>query len=117
MMNLMLDNDLGKGPSESPAVGAAMWNPWLWMMATYRCSIEMIEAWAAAAEAPNSHADKEQQKEPDILGRRALDRLKNGFAPPREIYDVRNRRQVDWTDVPLWAWPIDPEVFEVGHEG
>jgi len=48
----------------------------------------------------------------------ALERIRQGFAPPREIYGVKHRRQVDWGQFPLWARPIDPEMFDgCGHEG
>jgi hypothetical protein len=47
----------------------------------------------------------------------ATERLKSGFAPPREIYDVQNRRRIDWSSFPDWARPVDPELFEGGHEG
>jgi hypothetical protein len=54
---------------------------------------------------------------PGSLERVATDRLKRGFAPPREIYDVQNRGRIDWSGVPDWARPVDPELFEGGHEG
>jgi hypothetical protein len=47
----------------------------------------------------------------------AMQRMQSGFAPPREIYDAQNRGQIDWSSVPDWARPIDPEMFEGGHEG
>jgi len=56
--------------------------------------------------------------EPDKLEKRAMERLQSGFAPPPEIYDVRNRGQIDWSKVPDWAKPVDPEVFQgCSHEG
>ena len=48
----------------------------------------------------------------------AIECLKNGLAPPREIYDIRNRQRVDWSQLPSWARPTDPEMFEgCAHEG
>lgn len=44
-------------------------------------------------------------------------RLQAGLAPPREIYDVRNRGRIDWSHVPIWAIAPDPEIFEGAHEG
>jgi hypothetical protein len=45
-------------------------------------------------------------------------RLEKGLAPPREIYDVQNRGRIDWTRVPEWAQPADPDMFEgCAHEG
>jgi hypothetical protein len=52
------------------------------------------------------------------LEARAQERMRQGLPPPREIYDVQNRGRIDWTTVPDWARPVDPELFEgCGHEG
>jgi hypothetical protein len=52
------------------------------------------------------------------LVERATERLAKGLAPPREIYDVQNRGRMDWLQVPEWARPGDPELFEgCVHEG
>ena len=48
---------------------------------------------------------------------RARQRTQQGLAPPREIYDVRNRGRIDWSNVPDWAKAVDPELFEGAHEG
>ena len=49
---------------------------------------------------------------------RVEDRLQRGLAPPAEIYQVQNRTKVDWSRIPEWASPIDPDLFEgCGHEG
>jgi hypothetical protein len=55
--------------------------------------------------------------QPDRLEQVATERLKSGFAPPREIYDAQNRDRIDWSRVPRWASAPDPEMFEGGHEG
>src|SRR5262245_35660991 len=52
------------------------------------------------------------------LEERAHQRTRQGLAPPREIYDIRNRAQVDWSTLPDWAMPPDPDIFEgCVHEG
>ena len=52
------------------------------------------------------------------LEERARARTRRGLAPPRELYDVRNRDRVDWSTLPEWARPSDPELFEgCTHEG
>jgi hypothetical protein len=49
---------------------------------------------------------------------RAAERVKQGFAPPKEIYEIPYRDRIDWFRFPEWARPSDPEVFEgCGHEG
>jgi hypothetical protein len=48
----------------------------------------------------------------------ARQRMRQGLAPPREIYDIRNRDRVDWSTLPEWAMPPDPDLFEgCAHEG
>jgi hypothetical protein len=52
------------------------------------------------------------------LEERARQRTQQGLAPPREIYDIRNRDRVDWSTLPEWARPSDPDLFEgCVHEG
>jgi len=51
------------------------------------------------------------------LERRAAERASKGLAPPREIYQMPYRAQIDWARFPEWARPSDPEMFEGGHEG
>jgi hypothetical protein len=52
------------------------------------------------------------------LEERVRQRTQQGLAPPREIYDVRNRARVDWSTLPEWAIAPDPDVFEgCVHEG
>ena len=54
----------------------------------------------------------------DTLVRRALERVGKGLPPPRELYDVKYRDQIDWLRFPAWARPSDPEAFTgCGHEG
>jgi hypothetical protein len=34
------------------------------------------------------------------------------------VYEAQNRNRIDWTKMPEWARPADPELFEgAGHEG
>jgi hypothetical protein len=52
------------------------------------------------------------------LEQQARERARRGLPPPREIYDVHNRNRVDWSTLPEWARPSDPELFEgCSHEG
>ncbi len=64
------------------------------------------------------HPTESNQASRDSLMRRVHERVSRGLAPPREIYQVQNRGKVDWSKVPEWARPIDPDMFEgCGHEG
>jgi hypothetical protein len=56
--------------------------------------------------------------EADTIEKQAMERMRKGLAPPREIYDVQNRGRIDWARAPEWARPIDPDSFEgCAHEG
>jgi hypothetical protein len=48
----------------------------------------------------------------------AEQRVRQGLAPPPEIYRIENRRRIDWLRFPGWARPVDPQIFEgCCHEG
>jgi hypothetical protein len=54
----------------------------------------------------------------EALERAALERVRKGMPPPREIYAAPNRNRIDWARFPDWARPSDPELFEgSAHEG
>jgi hypothetical protein len=54
----------------------------------------------------------------DALVRCSLERVGMGKPPPRELYDVSYREQIDWLRFPAWARPSDPEAFAgCAHEG
>jgi hypothetical protein len=54
----------------------------------------------------------------DRLVRLAEQRMHRGLAPPTEIYRIENRQRVDWQKFPVWARPVDPQVFDgCCHEG
>jgi hypothetical protein len=52
-----------------------------------------------------------------VLERQAAERIRQGLAPPKEIYETPYRERIDWSKFPEWAKPGDPEVFEGAHEG
>jgi hypothetical protein len=64
-----------------------------------------------------------QQGAGDAVGgqeliRRAEQRVRQGLAPPPEIYRVEYRQCVNWSNFPGWAQPVDPQIFEGScHEG
>jgi hypothetical protein len=103
-------------------------NQWQWMCAPCRLGINMMDDFLVRcrkrdAEPASGAAEKEQTREvphespSESLEQRAMGRLNSGQAPPREIYDVRNRGRIDWSRVPAWAQAVDPELFEGAHEG
>jgi len=88
-------------------LGINLWNAMLGVFPHFDSSGEQQGEFVASGNA-NTAASLES---------RATERLKSGFAPPREIYDVQNRGRIDWTSLPDWARPVDPDLFEGGHEG
>jgi hypothetical protein len=107
---------------------------WDWMLASYVADATQeqwkfiaaqsrfgLDLWTAmlgnSQPVPFLSSPAEKEKSPASLEKVAAERLKEGFAPPREIYDIRNRGRIDWSGVPDWAKPVDPEIFEGGHEG
>jgi hypothetical protein len=92
---------------------------WVWVDAGFRTADGLL---GAAAEPPaDAGVATRPAGGPAELGalvRRALDRVGMGKPPPRELYDVKYREQVDWLLFPEWARPSDPEAFTgCGHEG
>jgi hypothetical protein len=101
----------------SRAITTALWNQLRLLDAQCQLGIEMREAMVGHAPRAAALADR-RKEETEKLADQAQDRLNRGLAPPREIYDVQNRARVDWSKVPCWAWPSDPELFEgCCHEG
>ena len=48
----------------------------------------------------------------------AAARMRQGLAPPAEIYQVHVRSHINWADFPEWARPLDPDAFDgCCHEG
>ena len=54
---------------------------------------------------------------PEELAQFAAARMRQGFAPPAEIYQIHYRSRINWSDFPDWV-PLDPEAFDgCCHEG
>ena len=45
----------------------------------------------------------------------AKDRMKQGLAPPAEVYRIEYRHSIDWARFPSWAQPVDPELAQPGR--
>lgn len=46
------------------------------------------------------------------------ERIRQGLAPPPEVYQAHIRDKIDWAQLPSWATPLDPDLFEgSAHEG
>jgi hypothetical protein len=96
-----------------------------WLEAQYRAGARIMNVLLPRTEGTAADADPgplavapAPPGEPENLARRAEQRLGQGLAPPREIYEVHNRGLVDWSELPAWARPSDPELFDgCSHEG
>jgi hypothetical protein len=93
---------------------------WAWVDAGFRTADRLLEV-AAEPPAPVGVAVQRAAEGPgglDALVGYSLERVRKGLPPPRELYDVKYREQVDWLRFPAWARPSDPEAFVgCGHEG
>jgi hypothetical protein len=69
-------------------------------------------------EAKSAETTPERMDDFRKLEHRAAERVRQGLAPPKEIYGTPYRDRIDWSRFPEWAKPSDPDVFEgCGHEG
>ena len=101
------------------------WTQWTFLSAGLRFANRMMEATLAATPGakgqsapPTEPTARKAPGEVEGLTRLAEERMAKGLAPPREIYDIPYRDQIEWSKFPEWARPIDPEIFEgCCHEG
>jgi hypothetical protein len=97
--------------SWSRAVTSMVWGHWLMLDAGFRATQTMLAT--AVPVAGNIPVG-----EPAALAALALERVKRGLAPPREVYLAPLRNRINWADFPDWARPSDPELYEgCAHEG
>jgi hypothetical protein len=123
MMDWVLSSYLRRCDFLSKAVKDATCSQWRLLVAQSRVGFSLWNALLGVP--PETDSSHEAQHEvanpkatsPGSLEEVATERMKRGFAPPREIYDLKNRGRIDWSTVPAWARPLDPELFEGGHEG
>lgn len=91
---------------------------WKLFEAQYQAGMRIMEAALGALPARPPDAAAATANEVRRLERVAAERVSQGLAPPREVYQAPYRGQIDWGKLPAWAWPSDPELFEgTAHEG
>jgi hypothetical protein len=92
--------------------------PWNLLNLQCRAGMSLMDTLLSAAAAKKTTAEPAEVPPAGGVAEEARQRLRQGYAPPREIYDVRHRNRVDWLTLPDWARPPDPELFEgCSHEG
>lgn len=93
------------------------WNLFEYQYQAYRRMMEMTLPCTSGHARPEELAG-ETADELERLTNLAEERVRQGLAPPKEIYEVWYRDRIDWSRFPGWAWPCDPDLFEgCGHEG
>ena len=120
MFDEVMDNIRCVNQSWSRVTTGLLRGQWAWVDAGFRTADKLLEA-AVEAPAAAGVAARAAAQAPaglDALVGYSLERVRKGLPPPRELYDVKYREQVDWLRFPAWARPSDPEAFVgCGHEG
>jgi len=120
MFDEVIDNIRSVNRSWSQVTTGLLRGQWAWVDAGLRTADKLLEV-AAEAPAAVGVAARPAADRPgglDALVGYSLERVRKGLPPPRELYDVKYREQVDWLRFPAWARPSDPEAFVgCGHEG
>jgi hypothetical protein len=112
MSDLIFTSWLSAYRSWGAAATALAWEPWRLLGAHYQATLKALGELAPATP-PEPTAGS-----PQDLEQQAVERVRRGLAPRREIYDAQNRGRIDWLKLPEWARPCDPELFgECPHEG
>jgi len=94
----------------------------------YRVGLTMMEralslplaltSQSGSSDQPGGQAAPTLEEKARRLECQAVERVKQGFAPPKEIYEAHFRKLINWEAFPEWARPTDPEQFSnCGHEG
>jgi hypothetical protein len=121
MFDLMFANYATNCERWSRIYAELLRKPWGWLTAPYEFGVNAWTAFLPQAKpaSPASLSGTETCKpQAKALEKAARERLEKGYAPPRGIYDVQNRQRIDWSTVPEWARPVDPELFtDCAHEG
>jgi hypothetical protein len=98
------------------ATGIA-WGQWRLFATHCQAGARALET-ALAAFGAKAPAPPESPAGTEDLASVALDRVRKGLPPPREVYAAQNRGRIDWSQFSEWARPSDPELFgDCPHEG
>jgi hypothetical protein len=101
----------------SHAVTDALTYPWKLWDAHCQIGMTLVQCMMDRGPKPTS-IEPGREASLSEVERLAVERLRQGLAPPREVYEAPYRDRVPWSDFPAWARPTDPELFEgCSHEG
>jgi hypothetical protein len=94
--------------------------PWRLLASQWEAGLGVLDSLLAAlgGERTGRPVAPEAPAGAEALEQAALERVRRGLPPPREVYAVPNRDRINWARFPDWARPSDPELFEgSAHEG
>jgi hypothetical protein len=117
MTNPKLTNLKAVGESWSHTVTSLVRGQWMLLDTSLQAAQTFL---ASTATRPVAHRRTIEAAGygPEELINLAVQRMRQGLAPPRQIYQAPYRNQIDWLQFPQWVRPIDPEMFEgTSHEG
>jgi hypothetical protein len=120
MVSVLFPNCFNLYQCWSRTVTNLLHHQWEVVNAQYQSSIALFNTLLGVRPGEEPEAGQTQKTTPQgsDLEQRARERVRQGLAPPNEIYQVQNRGRIDWSELPEWARPTDPEMFEgCGHEG
>jgi hypothetical protein len=102
----------------SRVVASLLCCPWQLVEVQYRTGLRIMESMFAAAGGAKPAARPAAADELGRLQRLLAERIGRGLPPPKEVYQAPYRSRIDWSAIPEWARPSDPDLFEgCGHEG
>jgi hypothetical protein len=91
--------------------------PWELYEAQCRAGLQILETVLHTRAPAAAAAGHDPAAELRGLQQLSAERVRRGLAPPKEIYQTPYRNRIDWSALPEWARPSDPELFEGSHEG
>ena len=119
MAESMIGELEGLGQSWTRAMTSLVWGQWLMLDTGFKATQTILATAVPGAKVtPVPVAEGTAAGRPDGLVAQALERVHKGLAPPREIYLAPFRGRIDWAELPDWARPSNPDLFEgCSHEG
>jgi hypothetical protein len=109
----------GANPRWSYAVAALAAYQWKLFEMQYQAGLRIMQTVLGVPPAPPPPTPGAViAQEVRRLEEMAAERVRQGLAPPREIYHAPYRERIDWSRFPEWVRPSDPEMFQgCAHEG
>jgi hypothetical protein len=120
MIDQTLTNLRALHDSWARTVTSMVWGQWVVLDTGLQAAHTVLQAAGAPTAwpfGPRSEPPARHGNDHEDLVRTAIDRMRQGLAPPREVHAFPHRERIDWSLFPEWARPTDPDLFEGAHEG